>query len=67
MTKGEQLVRVDFNVLGSGDVANVKNTTANLINLLEEKKDLDQRLAAIAITKYEEAAMWAVKLLTTQK
>lgn len=45
----------------------VKRLSADLIDLCEEHKDLDPRLAAVAQTRYEEAAMWAVKLVTTDK
>ena len=41
--------------------------TAELIDLCAESKDLDPRLAALAQTAYEEAAMWAVKLVTTEE
>jgi hypothetical protein len=67
MTKGEQLVRVDFNVANLDSVTDVKVKTAELINFVEANKELDGRLAALAITAYEEAAMWSVKLLTTKK
>lgn len=40
--------------------------SAELIDLCEEHKSLDPRLAALAQTAYEEAAMWAVKLVTTK-
>lgn len=67
MTKREQLVRVDFNVANLDSVTDIKQKTAGLINAVEQNKELDGRLAALAITAYEEAAMWAVKLLTTKK
>jgi hypothetical protein len=35
--------------------------------MCEEIKHLDPRLAALAQTHYEDAAMWAVKLATTGK
>jgi hypothetical protein len=70
LTKGEKRVRTDFNVTNNGEVASVKNKTAELINMLDEiiKKDSinpeQVRLVALAQTAYEEAAMWAVKALT---
>lgn len=64
-TKGEQIVRMEFNPSGVGNVNFFKAETAKIINVIEENKDLDPRLAAIAITKYEEAVMWAVKLATS--
>jgi hypothetical protein len=61
---GEKRVRTDFNVSGSGDVDSIKKKTAELINDVEALKSKDPRLAALAQTAYEEAAMWAVKLAT---
>jgi hypothetical protein len=48
-------------------VDKVKALSADLIDLCEEHKELDPRLAALAQTAYEEAAMWAVKLVTSGK
>lgn len=62
-THGERLVRVDFNVTGSNLVHQLKTKTAELINIVNELQD-DRRLVALAITAYEEAAMWAVKAAT---
>ena len=42
-----------------------KEQTARIINAIEDAKELDPRLASIAITKFEEACMWAVKLATS--
>ena len=64
-TKGELLVRTNFNVGDNSDVDKIKKATAELINLVEAAKEKDPRLAALACTSYEEAAMWAVKLVTT--
>ena len=61
---GEQRVRTDFNVTGSDAVAQIKAKSAELINLCEELKAKDGRLASLAQTAYEEAAMWAVKAAT---
>lgn len=66
-TLGEDRVRVSFNVQGQDTVALIKKRTAELINDVNEIKDRDPRLAALAMTAYEEAAMWAVKLATTPK
>jgi len=63
-TLGEQRVRVDFNVSFNDNVAKIKKQTADLINLCEEIKKDEPRLAALAQTAYEEAAMWAVKAAT---
>lgn len=64
-TLGEIRVRTSFNVGDSSDVDKIKKTVAELINLVDSAKDKDPRLAAIACTSLEEAAMWAVKLVTT--
>lgn len=61
---GEERVRVAFNPSTSGVVDEVKQKTAELINICEGLKDKDPRLAALAQTAYEEAAMWAVKAAT---
>lgn len=66
---GEKRVRTDFNVTASDTVGMIKNDAAQMINMLEDlkhntDKDEAKRLASIAQTKYEEAAMWAVKAAT---
>jgi hypothetical protein len=61
---GEKRVRADFNVSGSSVVDEIKKKSAELINLCEGLKDKDGRLASLAQTAYEEAAMWAVKAAT---
>jgi hypothetical protein len=66
MTKGEQLVRKSFNPNGNMKVEDLKGKVAELIDYVEDCKDLDPRLAALAITSFEEGAMWAVKLVTTE-
>jgi hypothetical protein len=67
MTKGEQRVRTTFNPNNDSVVDQVKQKTAELINLIEliNKQDVEvHRLKALAQTTYEEAAMWAVKAAT---
>lgn len=64
---GAARVRESFNPSKDSMVDKIKRYTADLIDLCEEHKDLDPRLAALAMTAYEEAAMWGVKLLTTEK
>jgi len=66
MTKsiGELRVRTEFNPSNEGMVDQIKQKTAELINLCEELKAKDARLAATAQTAYEDAAMWAVKAAT---
>lgn len=63
-TLGEKRVRTDFNVSGDSLIDLIKQKTAELINIVEGLKDKDVRLASIAQTSYEEAAMWAVKAAT---
>lgn len=64
---GAMRVREDFNPSKDDMVTKLKRYTADLIDLCEDLKSLDPRLASIAQTTYEEAAMWAVKAATTQK
>lgn len=67
MSKGTDLVRLSFNPNANADVEEFKQATADLIDLAEKHRDKDPRLSALAITAYEEAAMWAVKLVTSEK
>lgn len=67
MSKGTDLVRLSFNPNANPLVESVKQAVADLIDGVEEHKHLDPRLAALAITAFEEGAMWAVKLVTTEK
>lgn len=64
---GALRVREDFNPSKDDMVTKIKRYTADLIDLCEDLKQLDPRLAALAQTAYEEAAMWAVKAATAQK
>lgn len=64
MTLGEQRVRMTFNPSDNADVDALKAKTAELIDMCEALKRKDGRLAALAQTAYEEAAMWAVKAAT---
>jgi hypothetical protein len=63
-TIGEQRVRTEFNPSSDNLVDQIKQKTAELINLCEGLKAKDGRLASIAQTEYESAAMWAVKAAT---
>jgi hypothetical protein len=67
MSMGAQRVRESFNPSGDVMVDKIKRYTADLIDLCVELNDKDPRLAALAMTAYEEAAMWAVKAATTRK
>ena len=64
---GAHRVRESFNPSQDNMVDKLKRHTADLIDLCEELKNLEPRLAALAQTAYEEAAMWAVKAATTKK
>ena len=64
-TLGDIRVRRDFNPSSNQDVELIKMGTAKLIDFCESLKKKDPRLAALAQTAYEEAAMWAVKAATT--
>ena len=67
MSIGANRVRLSFNPSGNLDVDYIKTRTADLIDFCEELKARDPRLAALAQTAYEEAAMWATKAATTTK
>jgi hypothetical protein len=69
-------VREAFNPSGDDLVNKIKRYTADLIDLCEELKPTEVtdfasreqiRIAALAQTTYEEAAMWAVKAATTPR
>lgn len=63
-TIGEDRVRLSFNPNENPVVRAIKEDTAALIDFCETLKSKDPRLAALAQTAYEEAAMWAVKAST---
>lgn len=77
-TLGEKRVRVEFNPSDSTLVSQIKQKSAELINLVNSitldgerfKENKDGivgeaiRLKSLALTSYEEAAMWAVKAAT---
>jgi hypothetical protein len=64
---GAHRVRESFNPSQDSLVDKIKRYTADLIDLCEEMKEMEPRLASLAQTAYEEAAMWAVKAATTKK
>jgi len=64
---GAARVRESFNPSLDNTVDKLKRYTADLIDLCEDLKHLDPRLASLAQTAYEEAAMWAVKAATAKK
>lgn len=73
MTRGEQLVGIDFNVGNRGDVHDCKMRFAHAINQLEELRNgpdmlsaTQELLIAEAITRIVDAQMWAVKAITAK-
>lgn len=64
MSIGKDRVRFSFNPNADAVVQDIKQRTADMIDLCETLKPKDGRLAALAQTAYEEAAMWAVKAAT---
>lgn len=64
MSIGENRVRTKFNPSADSVVDQLKQKSAELIDLCETLKAKDPRLASLAQTAYEEAAMWAVKAAT---
>lgn len=62
-----QGVRTSFNVAegsAQSDIDVIKRKSAELIDLVEQFKSKDVRLASLAQTCIEEGAMWAVKAAT---
>jgi hypothetical protein len=72
MSLGEDRVRLEFNVTGNPTVDGIKKRAAHEIdrcaNALKDHPQTDEsrRLWALAMTAYEEAAMWAVKAATAK-
>jgi len=69
---GAQRVREDFNPSKDDLVTKLKRYTADLIDICNAENDKHDdpekgRLYSLAMTHYENAAMWAVKAATTQK
>lgn len=68
MTVGEDRVRIKFNPNSNGTVDEIKQKSAQLIDLcagMQRSSNPEQmRLTALAMTHYEDAAMWAVKAAT---
>jgi hypothetical protein len=64
LSVGEVRVRTTFNPSNDNVVDQIKQKSAELINICEQLKVRDGRLASLAQTAYEEAAMWAVKAAT---
>lgn len=69
LTFGEKRVGVTFNPSQNEYVEIFKRETAKLIDLLNESAEVNlnqeaKRCFSLAMTTYEEAAMWAVKAVT---
>jgi hypothetical protein len=67
MSLGAERVRETFNPSMDNNVDKIKRWSADCIDFCNEHAHLDPRLGALAATAFEEAAMWAVKLVTTKK
>ncbi len=66
-TEGQYRVGTEFNPSGNLDVDGVKAMSAELIDKMAEISESGMegaREAAVAMTHYETAAMWAVKAVT---
>lgn len=67
-TLGQRRVRASFNPSESSIVDQIKGKSAELIDLLEATRNQDpekNRHISLAQTSHEEAAMWAVKSVTS--
>ena len=69
---GAARVRESFNPSQDNMVHKIKRYTADLIDLCHHETDEvydgeTQRLWSLAMTAYEEAAMWATKAATAEK
>lgn len=72
MSLGMNRVRASFNPSGATQVDKLKQLTADLIDYCHGQADKtddeeEGRLWSLAMTAYEEAAMWAVKAATIGK
>jgi hypothetical protein len=72
MSLGSDRVREGFNPSNDNLVDKIKRYTADLIDLCNAENDKHDdpekgRLLSLAMTHYEDAAMWAVKAVTTPK
>jgi hypothetical protein len=78
MSLGEDRVRIKFNPSDDSLVSQIKQKSAELIDLCEGRKRREPKVAgqpnsevnrlwALAQRHYEDAAMWAVKAATAEK
>ena len=63
ITEGEYRVGITFNPGGSEQVNEIKQIAAELIDLIAACGK-DDRCTALAMTAFEDGAMWAVKSIT---
>lgn len=67
-TLGEMRVRTEFNPSADGQVDQIKQVAAKLIDLINAVPDGNEaerrRLKSLGMTAVEEAAMWGVKAAT---
>ena len=72
LTFGQKACGVSFNPGGREDVDLIKRKFAEIVDLLNEHRSLDdassetKRMLSIAITDTQTAQMWAVKAVTWQ-
>lgn len=69
LSYGEKAVGISFNPSGDPEVQYIKDTYAQMIDILDEKRKSTEsweakRLLSIAITEAQSAQMWAVKAFT---
>ncbi len=68
MTLGEYRVGISFNPSNNAEVDKIKRAAAVCIDLCHTETDTGdpevKRLLALAMTHFEDAAMWAVKAVT---
>lgn len=72
MSLGEDRVRIKFNPSAGSVVSQIKQGSAEMIDLCHRGADKTDdpevgRLWSLAMTHYEDAAMWAVKAATAGK
>jgi len=65
-TEGEWRVGMDFNPSGSLQVRTIKRMAADLIDYIQEFGK-DGRTTSLAMTAFEDGAMWAVKAVTKER
>lgn len=72
LTFGQKACGVSFNPSGREDVDLIKRKFAEIVDLLNEHRSLDdssqeaKRMLSIAITEAQTSQMWAVKAVTWQ-